>query len=50
MISPVKSILYEGFEIIIPTKDTVGPFAQRLWRTLMDIQYGKVLHPWSIVV
>jgi branched-chain amino acid aminotransferase len=50
VISPVQSIFYNGKDIIIPTGDDAGPIALKLWRSLYDIQYGKVEHPWSVVV
>jgi branched-chain amino acid aminotransferase len=50
VISPVRSIIYEDKEIKVPTGDAAGPVASRLWKTLYDIQYGKVAHPWSVVV
>jgi len=50
VISPVRGIMYNGKEIKVPTGDNAGPIASRMWKTLYDIQYGKVSHPWSIVV
>jgi branched-chain amino acid aminotransferase len=50
VVSPVKGILYEGEEIHIPTGDKAGPLALRLWKALGDIQYGRIEHPWSVLV
>ncbi len=50
VISPVNGILYDGKTIEIPTGSEAGPFAMKMWRTLTDIQYGKVDHPWSVKI
>jgi branched-chain amino acid aminotransferase len=50
VISPVKGIVYNGEEISVPTGENVGPLANAVWKTLYDIQYGKVEHPWSVVI
>lgn len=50
VISPVRSILYQGAEIVVPTGDQAGPIAAKLWTDLTDIQYGRVEHPWSVKV
>lgn len=50
VISPVKGIIYQGEEIKVPTGENVGEVASSLWNTLMNIQYGKIEHPYSIVI
>lgn len=51
VIAPVKGIMYEGAEIKIPTGEGVGPLAQEVWSSIMDIQYGRKEHPsWSVTV
>ena len=50
VISPVKSIQYEGYDIDVPTGDSVGELSLKLWNRLYDIQYGKVQHEWSVVL
>jgi branched-chain amino acid aminotransferase len=50
VISPVRGIIYQDKEIIVPTGDKIGPIAQKLWDSLMAIQYGKIDHPWSVIV
>ena len=50
VISPVKSILYQGKDIVVPTGDNAGPIAQKLWTDLTDIQYGRVEHEWSVKI
>ena len=52
VISPVRSILYKDKEIQVPTGDKAGPIAQKLWKDITDIQYGRVAGPagWTIKV
>lgn len=48
IVAPVCAISYMEQEIKIPTGDQPGPLATRLRKTLLDIQYGRVEHPWSV--
>jgi branched-chain amino acid aminotransferase len=49
VIAPVKGIVYEGSEIIIPTGEEAGPLAQSIWTAITDIQYGRAHHDsWSV--
>lgn len=55
IISPVKGFFYDGQEYEIPLvandpSAKAGHLAQRLTTTLMNIQYGKTKHPWSVIV
>ena len=50
VVSPVKSIVYEGAEIRVPTGEQIGPLSKRLWDALAAVQYGKVHSPWSVAV
>lgn len=53
VISPVSAINYLGEDVKIPLtgKDgKIGPVAERLWRELSDIQYGRKSHPWSMLI
>jgi branched-chain amino acid aminotransferase len=50
VISPVKGIVYKDEEIKVPTAETAGPLANAVWKSLYDIQYGKIDHPWSVVI
>ena len=51
VVSPVKALAYKGVEYAVPVKDDkIGPLAQRLWDTLMNIQLGRVDHPWCVRV
>lgn len=49
VISPVGNIKYDGREITIGDGN-VGPFAARLFKELMDIQYGKIDDPFGWIV
>lgn len=55
IVSPVNKIFYAGEDYLIPLdpedpSKQSGPLAQRLWKTLIDIQYGMNPHPWSMIV
>lgn len=50
VISPVGCILYQDKEVVPAVCQETGPLAMRLYRSLLDIQYGNVEHPWSVVV
>jgi len=51
VIAPVKGIEYkERFYDIPVGKGATGELAQRLWDSLIDIQYGKVQSEWSVVI
>jgi branched-chain amino acid aminotransferase len=55
IVSPVNGIHYNGKDIPIPLDPSnpsaqAGKLAKRLAETIMDIQYGKVEHPWSVIV
>lgn len=50
VVSPVKCIMYQGEDIVIPTGEEAGPIAQKAWNELLAIQYGKVEHSWSVPI
>ena len=55
IVSPVEGFKFQDTEYKIPLdKDDAskkaGPLTQRLADTLQGIQYGKIDHPWSVVV
>jgi branched-chain amino acid aminotransferase len=55
IVAPVKGFHYNGVDYDIPLDKEnptakAGKLTQRLCDTIMDIQYGKVEHPWSVVV
>lgn len=50
VISPIERIHYLGEDIMIPTLEHDKPVYERLKNMLMDIQYGRIKHPWGLVV
>lgn len=45
VVTPIQCIHYKGVDLEIPA---TGAATKRAWKELMDIQYGKVPHPWSV--
>jgi branched-chain amino acid aminotransferase len=55
IVSPVNGIHYNGKDIKIPLDASdpnaqAGKLTQRFANAIMDIQYGKVEHNWSVVI
>ncbi|EDV38501.1 uncharacterized protein Dana_GF19410 [Drosophila ananassae] len=50
VVSPVNRINYLGQDLYIPTMEQEKPVHELIRETLTDIQYGKVDHPWSVVI
>ncbi|XP_069679436.1 branched-chain-amino-acid aminotransferase, cytosolic isoform X1 [Periplaneta americana] len=50
VVSPVASIMYNGENLQIPTVKQEYPLYARLRKTLTDIQYGYVPHPWAVPI
>lgn len=50
VVAPIKAIHFKGDDIELPSGEEIGPVAQGFWDQLTDIQYGRVEHPWSVVV
>jgi branched-chain amino acid aminotransferase len=50
IVSPVKSILYDEEEILVPTGEEVGSLTKRIWDEITGIQYGKIESEWSHLV
>ena len=51
--APVSIINHMDEDLFIPLDGTdgkAGKLAERIWKELSDIQYGRREHPWSIVV
>lgn len=48
VVCPIKAILYQGQWVeFIKEGGSTGELTKRFWSALMDIQYGRVEHPWS---
>lgn len=55
IVAPVNGIHYDDQDFDIPLDLTdpaakAGPLTQKICDTLQSIQYGKLSHPWSVVV
>lgn len=50
VVCPVERVQYEGEDLHIPTMEHEKPFFTQMKDTLLDIQYGKVNHPWALVI
>ncbi|XP_062141957.1 branched-chain-amino-acid aminotransferase, cytosolic-like [Drosophila sulfurigaster albostrigata] len=50
VVSPINRINYLGQDLYIPTMEQEKPVHELIRETLTDIQYGKVDHPWSVVI
>eukprot|EP00300_Choanocystis_sp_HF-7_P022126 c21270_g1_i1.p1 GENE.c21270_g1_i1~~c21270_g1_i1.p1 ORF type:complete len:385 (+),score=66.07 c21270_g1_i1:35-1189(+) len=54
LVCPVRTITFRDKTYNIPLDPNsnvdAGPLTQRLLKTVMDIQYGVVEHPWSVVI
>lgn len=55
IVSPVEGFSYDGTEYAIPLDPSnpdagVGPLTKEMAETLMDIQYGRKAHEWSVKV
>lgn len=44
VVSPIDTIIHENEKIKVPT----GDFYTKVWKTLTDIQYGRVESSWSV--
>ena len=53
IVSPVKAFAFQGKEYPVPLSGRdgkAGKLTERLSETLMGIQYGRIPHPWSVIV
>ncbi|XP_017129948.1 branched-chain-amino-acid aminotransferase, cytosolic [Drosophila elegans] len=50
VVSPVNRINYLGQDLYIPTMEQEKPVHELIRESLTDIQYGRVDHPWSVVI
>jgi len=46
VVCPVASINYKGVDYRIPTHES--SLAQRYYKTMGDIHYGRIKHPWAV--
>ena len=50
VVAPIKTIVFKDENIDLPTGEVIGPVAQEMWDAILDIQYGRIEHPWSVIV
>jgi branched-chain amino acid aminotransferase len=55
VVSPIKGVHFLGKDYAVPldpgnASAGAGKATQRFWKELLDIQYGRKEHPWSVVV
>ncbi|MCL4152803.1 UNVERIFIED_CONTAM: hypothetical protein GTU68_044973 [Idotea baltica] len=50
VVCPVGEIHYQDHVVKIPTMDYDQPLNQRLYKAILDIQYGRNVHPWAVPV
>ncbi|XP_041472803.1 branched-chain-amino-acid aminotransferase, cytosolic-like [Lytechinus variegatus] len=50
VVCPIGKILFKGDMMDIPTMDNGAELCKRFYNTLMDIQYGRVSHPWAVEI
>lgn len=50
IVSPIDRIYYMGENLMIPTMQQENSVFSRVRKCLTDIQYGRVNHPWAIVI
>ena len=50
VVSPIERINYLNENFYIPTMDQSKPVFEEFRKALTDIQYGKVEHPWAVVI
>lgn len=50
VVCPVGKIHYLNEDLVIPTLDHSDPLTLKFYNALMDIQYGRVRHEWSVPI
>lgn len=50
IVSPINRISYLGQNLYIPTMEQERSVFDQIRTNLTDIQYGKVKHPWAVVI
>lgn len=50
VVCPIGRVHYMNEDLIIPSLDDSESIQKRLLKTLLDIQYGRVAHEWSVVI
>lgn len=50
VVSPIDRISYLGEDLFIPTMEQEKPMFDQIRTALTDIQYGKIDHPWAVII
>lgn len=50
VVSPIERIYYQGDNLMIPSMENSDSLWSQLRNSLLDIQYGRVKHPWAIEI
>ena len=50
VVSPIERIYYMGDNLLIPTLENSNSLYKQLLNTLLDIQYGRIQHPWAVEI
>lgn len=50
VVSPIERIFYQNENLLIPTMDNSDAVWRTMRNTLVDIQYGRVKHPWAVEI
>lgn len=50
IVTPIAEIYYKGNLIELPTAQQPDPLYARFFKTLSDIQYGRIEHPWAVQI
>lgn len=50
IVCPINRINYMGTDLHIPTLEHEKPLFARVKDTLSDIQYGRIEHPWAVLI
>jgi branched-chain amino acid aminotransferase len=48
VVSPIERIYYNGENLLIPTMEDSNALWKQCLKTLLDIQYGRIKHPWAV--
>lgn len=50
VVSPINRIHYMDTDLYIPTMEQEKPIHEWIRETLSSIQYGKIEHPWAVLI
>lgn len=50
IVCPINRINYMDTDLLIPTLEHAKPIYARIKDTLSDIQYGRIEHPWAVLI